>query len=88
MIFCVSFGCSVIILLRGDVNVGVNFIIWSSFLWIEVVNVNLGDGVSFNFSVFGGKFLLGISGMLFGIDGVGVGYGGWGVFCLNDFSKE
>ncbi|KAG0606930.1 hypothetical protein M758_9G180200 [Ceratodon purpureus] len=88
MISCATPGCSLTILLGGDVNVGANSTIRSSSLWIEAANVNIGDGASLNSSAFGGKPPSGSSGTPSGVDGAGAGHGGRGAYCLKDQKKE
>jgi hypothetical protein len=88
VISCATPGCSLTILLGGDVNVGAKSAIRSSSLWIEAANVNVGDGASLNSSAFGGKPPSGASGTPSGIDGAGAGLGGRGAYCLNDQKKE
>lgn len=51
-IACVTFGCSVTILLGGDVNLGANSTLRSSSLWIQAANVNIGDNASLDSSAF------------------------------------
>lgn len=88
VISCVTPGCSVTILLQGDVNLGANSTIRSSSLWIEAANVNVGDGASLNSSAFAGKPPSGASGTPSGVDGAGAGHGGRGAYCLKDNGKD
>lgn len=87
-ISCTNPGCSVSILLRGDLNVGANSTIRSSSLWIKAANVNLGDGAKLDSSEFGGQPPSGASGMPSGTDGAGAGHGGRGALCLRKNSKK
>ena len=88
LVSCTSPGCSLTILLGGDVNVCANSTIRASSLWVEAANVNIGDGASLNSSAFGGKPPSGASGTPSGTDGAGAGHGGRGAYCLKDQKKE
>ncbi|XP_024388875.1 uncharacterized protein [Physcomitrium patens] len=87
-ISCIKSGCSLTILLDGDLNMGENSTIRSSSLWIQAANVNIGDAASLDSSEFGGKPPSGASGTPSGIDGAGAGHGGRGAYCVKDHSKE
>lgn len=87
-ISCDTPGCSVSILLGGDMNVGANSTIRSGSLWIEAANLNLGDGATLNSSALGGKPPSGASGTPIAPDGAGAGHGGRGACCLNTTTKK
>lgn len=86
-ISCCTPGCSLTILLQGDLNVLSNSSIRASSLWIEAQNVNIGDGASLDCTAFAGKPPSGTSGTPNEVEGAGAGHGGRGASCLREEGK-
>jgi hypothetical protein len=85
---CGSPGCTLIILLSGDLNLGSSSSVVGGTLTIQASNVHLGDNSTLDSTAFSGSPPAQTSGTPTGSEGAGGGHGGRGASCESDEGKD